>query len=152
MLEDRDQGVRMPVAHEVEINPRDQFRHQICAPVPSEHVTFELRQSHRAKPQAPEVARWVEEIEMGPQYRRSNTARHPVPCFEQGPVERFAIERDQHRTFRQALGQRRKHRTFFAVLTHEQLLDLEAAAFPPSQADQKRIRSCSAHQSRCFRV
>ena len=115
-------------------------------------MTFELRQFHRAKPQAPEIPCRVKEVEVGAQCRRRNGSRHPIAGFEQRPVERLAVERDQHRTLCQPLGKRREQRTLFAVLAHEQLLDLKPPAFPPCETDQKWIRSCPAGESRCLRV
>ena len=80
---------------------------------------------------------------MGSQYRRSGS-RHSITCLQQRPVERFAVEGYQHRTFRQPFRECRQQRALFTVFPHEQLLDFEAAAFPPRQADQKRIGAGSA--------
>ena len=89
---------------------------------------------------------------MGSRCGRRNGSRHPITCFEQWPVERFAVERDQHRAFCQPLCKCREQRRLFTVLTHEQLLDLKAPAFPPSKADQKRIGSRPSGESCCLRV
>jgi hypothetical protein len=94
----------------------------------------------------------VKEVKVGSRCRRRNGSRHPIAGFEQWPVEGLAVERDQHRTFCHALGKRREHRTFFAVLAHEQLLNLKATAFPPCKTDQKWIRPCPAGESRCLRI
>ena len=94
----------------------------------------------------------MQEIEVDARDWRSNRSRHAIASFEQRPVERFPVERDEYRTLAQALGQRREQRMLFTVLTHEQLLDLQASAFPPCQADQKRIRSRPACESCRLRI
>jgi hypothetical protein len=94
----------------------------------------------------------VKEVKVGSRYRRRNGSRHPVPGFEQWPVEGLAVESDQYRTFCHARGKRREHRTFFTVLTHEQLLDLETTAFPPCKTDQERIRARPTGESGRLRI
>src|ERR1039458_1851678 len=104
MLEDRDERVCVPSAHKIEIDSWDQLRHYIRAPVPPEHVTFELRQSGGAEPQAPEVPCRMKKIEVGPKCGQRNGSRHPITCFEQRPVERLAVDRKSTRLNSSHLG------------------------------------------------
>ena len=83
----------------------------------------------------------MQKIEMGAQLRRANRARHAIARLEQRPVEGFAVEGDEHGPLGDALGQGGEQRMFVAVVTHEQLLDFEAAGIPPGNADEKRIRA-----------
>ena len=89
---------------------------------------------------------------MRPRHRRRDLSRHAKPCFEQRPVERFAIERDQYPPFGHAFRQGHEQRVFLAVLAHEKLFDFQASRVPPGDAYQKGIRSGAAHQPGCFGI
>ncbi len=151
-MEDGDERLRRPSAQKIEIHRRNQLGHHIRPTIPSQDVPLQLRESHRAKPQPPQIPRRVQKIQVCARRRRGNRARHPVACFQQRPVERFPVECHEHRPLRHAFPERHEQRMFLAVLAHEKLLYLQPARVPPRQAHKECIRSAASRQSRRFRV
>src|SRR6202011_6138065 len=94
----------------------------------------------------------MEEIEMRAWSGESNLPAHAIAGFEQRPVERFAIECDQHPALGEPFRQRGQQRALLAEVTHEQLFDFESATLPPREADEKWVGAAPARQSRGFRV
>src|SRR6516165_4123437 len=94
----------------------------------------------------------MEQIQMGRQLRNANASRHHKTAFKQRPVECFAVEGNQYG----ALGDPRRHLEqngmFLGEIPHQELFGLESAGLPPGKADEKCVRSCSAGNSRGFRV
>src|SRR5579863_6503305 len=118
----------------------------------AEHVTLELRQSHRAKLPAPQISRGMQEIEVRFRSGNFDFARHAEARVEQWPIERFAVESDEHAPLGHALGESVELRMFFAVLAHEELLHLEAAGVPPGDANEKSVGARAAGEAGGFRV
>src|ERR1700726_2759104 len=94
----------------------------------------------------------MKKVEMCPWTGRRNLPAHAIAGFEQRPVERFAIECDQHPALGEPLRQRGQQRALLAEVTHEQLFDFESATLPPREADEKWVGAAPARQSRGFRV
>jgi hypothetical protein len=115
-------------------------------------MLFEFRQAHGAKTQPPEISRGMEKIEVSAERGTSNCASHAVTGFKERPVERFAVESDEHGTFGQALRESQENRMFFALFAHEELFDFESASIPPGDADQEWIRSGASGKAGGFRI
>src|SRR5437588_10323023 len=94
----------------------------------------------------------MKEIEMCPWRGESDLPAHAIAGFEQRPVERFAVECDQHPALGEPLRQRGQQRALLAEVTHEQLFDFESASLPPREADEKCVGAAPARQSRGLRV
>jgi|SRR5579863_7958468 hypothetical protein len=94
----------------------------------------------------------MKEIEMCTRAGKRNLPAHAIAGFEQRPVERFAIECDQHPAFGEPLPQREEQRPLFAVVTHEQLFDFKSATLPPRETDKKRIGPAPTRKSGSLRI
>src|SRR4029077_1764003 len=94
----------------------------------------------------------MKKIEMHSWSGEGDLSAHAIAGFEQRPVERFAIECDQHPALGEPLRQRGQQRALLAEVTHEQLFDFESATPPPGEADEKGGGAAPARQSRGFRV
>jgi len=64
-----------------------------------EDVAFEFREPHGTETELPQRAGGMQQIKVSGEFRRSDGARHRETIFEQRPIERFAIEGNQHRSF-----------------------------------------------------
>jgi len=62
-------------------------------------VAFQFHEPHRTEPELPQHARGMQQIKVSGEFRRSDGARHGETIFEQRPIERFAIESNQHGSF-----------------------------------------------------
>jgi hypothetical protein len=94
----------------------------------------------------------MKKIEMCQWIGWRNLPAHTIAGFEQWPVERFAIERNQHPALGEPLRQREQQRPLFVVVAHEQLFNFQSATLPPCEADKKRIGPAPARKSGGFRV
>src|ERR1700730_6617783 len=94
----------------------------------------------------------MKEVEMCSWAGRRNLPAHAIAGFEQRPVERFAVECNQHPALGEPLRQRGQQRALLAEVTHEQLFDFESATLPRREAEEKSICPAPARQSRSFRV
>src|SRR5580704_14528357 len=94
----------------------------------------------------------MKEVEMCSWAGRRNLPAHAIAGFKQRPVERFAIECDQHPALGEPLRQRGQQRALLAEVTHEQLFDFESATLPPREADEKRVGAAPARKSGSLRV
>src|SRR5437016_14305899 len=86
----------------------------------------------------------MEKIEMCSRNWWDYLSTHAVTGFEQRPIKRFAVERDEYRVLRDPLTHSEQERAFLPLLAQEELLDLQPAAFPPPNADEQRVRAASA--------
>ena len=77
----------------------------------------------------------MQQIQMHGELGSGDGARHREAILEQRPVECLSIEGDEHGSFRQALREFVQDGMFLAEVAHQQLLDLQPAGVPPSQAD-----------------
>ena len=73
----------------------------------------------------------MKKIEVGSEFWRWNTARHRKADFKQWPIERFAIEGDEHGTLSDTRSELVKDGMLFGEIAHEELLDLQASRIPP---------------------
>src|SRR6266478_987657 len=94
----------------------------------------------------------MQQIKMRRQPRHGDRSRHGEAVLKQRPVERFAVEGDQHGPLRNAPGDFVQNRMLLAEIAHEKLFDLQRAGVPPCQANQKRIRPRAARQPCRFRI
>jgi len=93
-----------PAAQVIEIKLRDQRRRHIVFAMPAEpgrveDVAFEFREPHGTETELPQRAGGMQQIKVSGEFRRSDGARHRETIFEQRPIERFAIESNQHGSF-----------------------------------------------------
>src|SRR5262249_27445483 len=94
----------------------------------------------------------MQQIEMRGELRDAHGTRHREEIFKERPIEGLAVESDQYGTFCYAVSKFVQDGVLFLEASHQQLLDLQAACVPPGQADEKRVRSCAAGESRRFRI
>jgi len=98
-----DAGERLggPAAQIIKVILRDKSRRHIVLAMPAEprridDVAFEFHEPHRTEPQLPQRARGMQQIKVRRELRHRDGARHREAILEQRPIERFAIEGNEH--------------------------------------------------------
>jgi len=95
------QRLGRPAAQVVEIKLRDKRGRNIILAMPAQtrcvkDVAFEFHEPHRTKPQFPQRARGMQQIQMCRQLWYGDGTRHSETIFEQRPIERFSVEGNEH--------------------------------------------------------
>ena len=159
MTENSDERFGRPTAEIIEIHLRNQRRIDVVvagpiegAAIAAQDMTFEILEAHGTKPQPPELARRMQQIQMQPGRECRDGSRHAIARLEQRPVKTFSVKCHKHGPFLHALGEFEQQRMFFIEIAHEELLDLQASRVPPRDANHERIRAGAAREAGRFRV
>ena len=152
VVEDAHERLGRATAEKIEINLRDELGDDVGSAIAAKDVALEFAEADGADAQAPEVARGVEEVEVGAGGGRGERASHAIAGLDQRPVERFAVKGDQDGALSHAFLKGEEDGVLVGVIAHEELLDLQAAGIPPSEADEKRIRAGAAREAGGFGV
>ncbi len=150
--DDAGEGLAGAAAKIVEIKLRNERGRDIIVATPAESgcvqdVTLELDKPDRAEAQAPQRPRRMQQIEMRGELRNANGAGHGEAIFQERPIEGFAVESDEDRTFGDASGKLLEERIFLVEIAKEELFDLEAAGVPPGEADEECVSAGAAGEA-----
>src|SRR6266849_9928990 len=106
-----------------------------------ENVALQVYETDGAEAQLPNRTSGMEEIEVCHKMWSCDGSCHRKTAFEQGPIERLAVEGEEHGAIGEPRSQLVQKRMFFGEVAHEELLDFEAACLPPSDPDEKCVRA-----------